>query len=416
MAQLAAFVKLWFTARIFGVGPELDGYNLATVLPSLLAGVMGGLLQTGFFPVRATFNAAHDAPQVMALERTVLMFVGLAGLFVTLLMMLGFPSLVDVLGASSPQSVRNALSFSFPFLVFLVALNFIGDCTGYVLAMRGRFVYAAAAPVFNAIVGALMLYLWPEGGLLSLILSTLIGVVVQVGICLYGLKSTGFELAGKIMAWSQFSQYCRKMLVLGGWTLPGIVFSNMLLALPPIWVARFGEGAVSAFGYAFRLHLSALQLLIVASSIVILAHFSDLVAKNDLVAIKRILLKAAVAATVLGLFTFAAVYVLGEPLLLFVFGGKFNAEAAMRVTAHWELLTIGLPFAIMGSVFTKLWQAQQRPILISVSAGVGLLALGLAYIFLGNVLKEFSLPLAMSISTVFVMSFCIYSFKKVKKN
>lgn len=32
-SQLAAFLKLWFTARIFGIGPELDGYNLALVLP-----------------------------------------------------------------------------------------------------------------------------------------------------------------------------------------------------------------------------------------------------------------------------------------------------------------------------------------------------------------------------------------------
>ena len=46
IAQLAAFVKVWVTARLFGVGAQLDGYNLALVAPTLISGVLSGMLQT----------------------------------------------------------------------------------------------------------------------------------------------------------------------------------------------------------------------------------------------------------------------------------------------------------------------------------------------------------------------------------
>lgn len=71
IAQAAGFVKLWVTARLCGVGPELDGYNLALVAPTLISGVLSGIVQTGLFPVRARIAARSDSNVVDAFERSV---------------------------------------------------------------------------------------------------------------------------------------------------------------------------------------------------------------------------------------------------------------------------------------------------------------------------------------------------------
>ena len=117
-------------------------------------------------------------------------------------------------------------------------------------------------------------------------------------------------------------------------------------SLPPLWAAKYGEGAVSAFGYAYRLHSAALQLLVIACSTLILARFSDLVARNDTEALRRILTKAGMLSLVIGGGGVLMVWGLGAISLEWIFGGRFDDSAAVRVSSHWLLLTISLPFAL----------------------------------------------------------------------
>lgn len=415
VSQLAAFFKLWFTARIFGVGPEMDGYSLSIVVPTMVAGVVAGVLQTGLFPVRAKLNVTGSYAEVSAFERSVLLVMAGAGGVFSLMLVLGSPFLLEMLAASAPASVRTSLAFAYPFAATLVMLNLIGDSCGYLLAMRNRFAIAAAAPIANGVLGASLLAAWPEGGLLNLIGGTVLGLALQVFICLWGLKSTGFTFFGELPAWEKIKQLWREMLMLGGWILPGVVFSNLIVSLPPLWVAKYGEGAVSAFGYAYRLHSSALQLLVIASSTVILAHFSDLVARNDAAAVRTTLVKAGVVSAVIGGLGIFMVWALGAVSLEWLFGGRFDAAAAERVSSHWLLLTLGLPFAMLGNFFAKLWQAQKRPKLISTMACMSLLALVFCYLGVRNHYQEFSLPAALSLSAFLVATVGV-NFLSVKKS
>lgn len=398
VSQLAAFVKLWFTARVLGVGPEMDGYNLSIVLPTMLAGVAAGVLQTGLFPVRARLNVACSAEDVFAFERSVLLVMTGGGCVISLLLVAASPLLVDGLAASAPATVRGSLAFAFPFIATLVVLNFIGDSCGYLLAMRDRFAIAAAAPVVNGMVGAVFLAVWPDGGLSSLVAGTVLGLIFQVSICVWGLKAAGFKFWGQVPSRQRVMKYWREMISLGGWILPGVILSNFVVSLPPLWASKYGEGAVSAFGYAYRLHSSALQLLVIACSTVILARFSDLIARNELRSVRSILVRSSMFSVAIGLVGMLLVWQLGAVCLEWLFGGRFDTVAAARVADHWLLLTLGLPFAMVGNVFAKLWQAQERPQLISVMASLSLLTLIMVYFFTSDFLGEFSLPIAISMA------------------
>lgn len=403
VSQLAALLKLWFTARIFGVGAELDGYNLALVLPTLIAGVMAGVVQTGIFPVRAALNAAGDTQAVERFERATLLGMLALGVVITLVLLACASFIVSAISQSATESVQTSLRYAFPFLAILVAMNFVGDSCGFLLAMRDRFAIAAGAPLANGLLGASMLAVWPEGGLTNLIAGTVLGLGLQVSLCLWGLKTTGFSLVGSLPALDDVKRQWIEMLRLGQWILPGVVFSNMVVALPMVWVAKYGEGAVSAFGYAYRLHSSALQFLVMASSTVILARFSDLVAQNKIHAIRSILAKSTLISMAVGVVGTLLVVTIGASLLHELFGGRFDMDAATHVTKHWIFLTVGIPFAMIGTVFAKLWQAQKRPQLISIMAATSLMAFTLTYMSLNGLLGEYSIPLAVSASALAVV-------------
>lgn len=402
-AQVSAFFKLWFTARVFGVGSELDGYNLALVLPTFVSGIMAGFLQTGLFPVRARLKVAASSVEVDAFERAVLWTVaGVGGVF-TVLSALGSAVIVPALAGGAPATVIVAMEKAFPYLTILLAMNMVGDCVGYLLAIRNRFAIAAAAPIANGLVGGLLLASWPQGGLTNLVLGTILGLAVQLAICLGGLKSTGLQLVGPFPEVARFRSQLREMLGLAAWIFPGVVLSNLAVSLPPIWVASFGEGANSAFGYAYRLHLSTVQLLVMASSPVILAHFSDLVARGENGAVRSVLRKAATLSLILGGMGIVLVGSIGSTVLGWIFGGRFDTEAARRVADHWWWMTIGLSFAILGIVFAKLWQAQRRPKLMSGMAAVSIVGLAIAYFALREMLGEFSVGASMSISSALMI-------------
>lgn len=403
LSQVAAFFKLWFTARVFGVSAELDGYNLALVLPTLMSGVLAGVVQTGFFPVRARLNALGRPAATEAFERLVFWIYAALGAVCALSIWAAAPTLVTLLVPSGQVAVASAFLLSLPVAAALLAINATGDCIGFLLAMRGRFAYAASAPIANGLLGGMILALWPEGGLTSLLVSTLVGLLAQLAICLAGLRYAGFSLLGPVVDWDEASTRLREMTRLGAWVLPGVFFSNMVVSLPPIWAAGFGEGAVSAFGYAYRLHSSLVQLLVMGSATLVLARFSELVAAGDTVSVRRLLRQAAMLSLGIGGASVVGVWWLGESALRWLFSGQFDAEAAARVTAVWTWLTAGLGFALLGNVFAKLWQAQSRPKLISAMACSSLTVLCFCFFTLKAFIGELAVAAAMTGASAIVV-------------
>ncbi|UVJ42792.1 hypothetical protein NVV94_19645 [Pseudomonas sp. LS1212] len=417
LSQLAAFFKLWFTAGLFGVGSEIDGYNLALVAPTLISGVLSGVIQTGFFPLRARLHAQGDLKATWAFERAVFWGSSGLGVLLALLILLSTPWLTQYMTVADQPAVRDTFLYALPFVALLVPLNMACDCSGYILAMRDRFAYAAGAPVLNGILGGLLLFAWPEGGLLSLVLGTVIGLSAQFLVCLLGLHKSRFSVWGRFPSWNNLLVQGREMLTLGGWILPGVFFANMISALPPVWAASYGEGIVAAFGYAYRLHTSVIQLLIMSSSTLILARFSTLIAEQDHAGVRKLLGQAAVASFAVGALGTVMVWVLGEPLLLWVFGGRFDAQAAEKVTQLWFWLTTGVGFAILSNVFAKLWQAQSRPKIMSLMAAFSLLAVYLSYIALRDSMGAQAIALSLSaapaVAVILGLGFLVSSSKAV---
>ncbi len=403
LTQGLAFAKLWVVAQIFGVGAEYDGYNLSLVVPTWLSGVLAALIQTGFFPVRARLSAEQGEAAAQEYDRAVLTVILVVGALSTLLLWASHPLWLNyVVSGASPQTWA-AVEMVVPFAVGLVLLNVTSDTLGYLLAIRRRYWIAAAAPAANALLATVLLLAWPEGRLLNLALGTVLGLAVQLAII--GLAAAYYGSVWPA-SWSVLAHYgptLRKTALLSTWIIPGVMFSNALTTLPPVLLTDYGEGAVSAFSYAYRLHSSAVQLLIIAISPVILSHLSTLVARGDMAQLRSLLRRAAYAAITIGALALGVVLLWGGDVLCWLFGGQFQATAAQRIKLHWAWLTAGLSFALLGTVYAKLWQAQQRPRFISLLAGSSLLVFSLVTQGLASLAGEYAIAIALGCASLFVV-------------
>lgn len=402
IAQILGFIKLWITARLFGVGPELDGYFLALMAPTLISGVLAGLLQTSLFPVRAKLAAEQEPLVVVRFERSVLLTLLIIGISAAGISFMAAPQLIEWGGDRLTPSVYEAALFVSPFAALLIPLNAVGDGLGYLLAMRDRYPIAAAAPIANALFGSTLLALWPEGGLLNLALGTVIGLALQVTICLVGLARSKFSLFGSLPARDELRQEWREMSRLSAWIFPGIIFANMTATLPLALIAAYGEGAVSAFGYAWRFHQYAIQLLVMAVSPVLLAHIANLVASGDEVRLRRLLGKGLWFSLITGVSAALVVGFFGQSILSVIFQGRFDAIAASRVSGYWLWLSIALAPALLGNIYAKVWQARGMAGLMSLLAGFGLIVFFLTTQLFASVFGSHSIAVAVGASSLAV--------------
>lgn len=394
IAQVVGFVKFTITARLFGISPELDGYFLALTVPTLIFGVLGGLLQTSLFPVRAKL-ATEQGPLVVArFERSVLLILLVVGILGAGISFFVAPQLIKWSGVQLTPSVYEAVLFVLPFAVLLIPLNAVGDGLSYLLAMRDRYPVAAAAPIVNALFGAALLALWPEGGLLNLALGTVVGLALQVAICLAGLVKTKFHLFGPLPARNELRQEWQEMVRLSAWILPGIVFANIASTLPTVLIAAYGEGHVSAFGYAWSLHQYTIQLLVMAVSPVLLAHFANLVASGDEDGLRRLLVKGLWFSLITGVSAVLVVGCFGQSILSVIFQGRFDDIAASQVSGHWFWLSVGLAPAVLKVIYTKVWQARGLAWRVSLLNGLGLIVLFLTAQLFASTLGPHSIAVA----------------------
>jgi peptidoglycan biosynthesis protein MviN/MurJ (putative lipid II flippase) len=213
----------------------------------------------------------------------------------------------------------------------------------------------------------------------------------------------GFSPIGALPKRLESISELKEMLRLGGWILPGVAISNVTAALPPLLLAAHGEGAVSAFGYAYRLHLSAIQLLVMAGSPVILARFSEMVAGGNWLALRQTVWKAGWLSAIIGAAAVLVVWIMGAQILQVVLGaGRFDAEASRRVAAHWGWLSLGLAPAIWGQVLAKNLQAESRPMVMSGLSGVGLLTLWASASILAVFMGEYATSAGLTVSCTIV--------------
>lgn len=358
-------------AFLFGASSIVDAYNLALVVPVLLSGVIAGWLQAGFV---GRYIALCQEQETVArhFRMAVMAMVLVIALLLSLIIFFLRDFISEILVPEASLTARKMTESALAISAWLLIPTVIADLIGLILNCHSRFLAASAAPVANALVAALTLWLWPQHDLASLVDTLMLGWLAQICVLVVAYRATGLGIGMTMDA--KISGELRKTLRLALPILPAVILSNATSVVIQISCSHLGEGAVAIYGYASRLHGALTQVMIVGISTVLLPHLAGMLASRQNAKIGPLFWRIGKATILMYAFILAGVLLLGEATIVTILGrGQFDTLLATKVTYVWLLLTLSiLPFAF-STFLAKLFQAMQLPVLLSWSALVSML-------------------------------------------
>jgi putative peptidoglycan lipid II flippase len=353
--QIAGFVRTAIIAAALGTSLDVDAYNLGLIAPSFISTVIGSWLQMGFVG-RYTALITTGETDLAAAYRTrmlalvlgcALAFAGLCFLLPEQIMNLFMPKSQTVAVASAAAALHLAG-------LILVPMIF-GDFIGLILNSHGFFFAAALAPLVNALVSVVGLWLWPSLDLSALVWTLLLGSLAQCLVVIAALLRIRLNFP---IETSAARGEVRVTLALALPLLPAMMLANSAAAIIQFRSSGLGEGAVAVYGYASRLHGAVAQVLIVGLSTVLLPHFAALWALGEKARILMLFRRLTRSAILIAAYLTVGLYLMGETAVgILLERGAFDTQNTQQVNWLWTMLSLSLFPVALGTFIAKFCQA-----------------------------------------------------------
>ena len=345
-AKLAGAAKVVVTARYFGAGDQLDAFVIAFLLPAFFTDIVAGSFSASFIPafIRVRSNQGEPAARVFA--QTGLALVLGAMLAVSLLLAIGGPWLLPLLGSSfSPEKLRLTSSLFLALILWLPMSACIAVWRG-VLNAHNAFALAAAAPLTTPL--ATIAFLYAGAGrwnVYTLCWGTLTGVIIETVILGWGVHRLGMPILPAWRGWNPEMSAIRRQYVP---LLAGSLFAALCPLIDQAVAGSLGSGSVSALAYGTKLASVLAAISATAIATAVLPEFSRLAAHHDWSHLRHTVRVHSVVITLLVLPVAALVIWLSAPIVrIFFERGAFDASAARLVTSVQQFALLQVPFAIL---------------------------------------------------------------------
>ena len=409
LAQLVGFLRTAIMAFLFGASGLVDAYYLALVVPILLSGIIGGWLQVAFVGRYMELCRQPGEASAEAFRSSIGRAILVIGVFASLTIFVARAPLTEILVPASRASARQLTELGIAVGAWSLLPTVLSDFLALILNCHGRFRVAALAPIINALVSALALWLWPKHNLDALLLTLMLGWFAQLFVMLFAFKRAGLRF---IAQHPLVTDDIRGALRLALPVLPAVAFSNGTTAVIQMACSRLGEGAVALYGYASRLHGALTQVMIVGISTVLLPHLADLLAERKHEEIIHLFWRIGRVTLLIFAFVLSGVILLGGETIATIFGhGRFDSVMGTDAANAWSILTLSLfPFAL-STFFAKLFQAMQQPVLLSLSSLISLLVTSLACYVGQATIGLNGIVAAPLVAQIFVLMFFLICFK-----
>lgn len=404
--QIAAFLRTAIIAATLGTSPDVDAYNLGLIAPSFISTVIGSWLQIGFIgrytslvtTAEAGLAAAYRSRMLFLMLACALLLASLCFLLPERIMALFVPNGQ----ASMIASAAAALRLSGLILVPIILSDFVA----LILNSHGRFFAAALAPLVNASVSVLGLWLWSSLDLSALVWTLLLGSLAQCVVVLAALLRVQLNFP---IETSLAKAEVRTTLMLALPLLPAMMLGNSAAAIIQFRAAALGEGMVAIYGYASRLHGALMQVLVIGLSTVLLPHFAALWSRNEKTEITILFRRLARCTIPIVGYLTLGIYLMGETATRILFQrGAFDAQHTHQVSWLWVLLSLSLFPHAFGTFIAKFCQALRGAGSILVSGMISFAATWLVTWFGASVASLGIVTLSVAASAVATCCFWFF--------
>lgn len=400
ISKVAGLVRQQAIAAEFGVGPEVDAFNFAYVIPSFLFILLGGV-NGPFHSSVVSILAKHPKKDAAALIETINTLVGVILLILTAGLMIAAGPLITLLAPGISANVHimavEQLRIMAP-LAFLSGLIGIGFGT---LVAADQYWLPSISPLISSLTVIIgVLFFTNQVGASIMAWGFLVGGVLQWFAQIPAQWGSGM---GTLRLRFNFNRPGVKEL--GKLMAPATLSSGMLLisvAISLFFASQLPEGSASALTYAQLLFLTPLGIL---SNVILVPYmpiFSQLAAPESWTELKDRIRQSLVLTAMSMMPTGALMSVLALPAVQVVYQrGAFDQTASQLVASLLVVYAFGMFFYLGRDIFVRVFYALgdgNVPLLIS------LMGLFFNAIFCFLFTKRFGAP-GLAMATVGVQVF-----------
>lgn len=359
LSRILGFARDIAIAATLGAGPVADAFMVAFSLPNMFRRFFAeGAFNMAFVPLFSKKVEAGEDAQEFARDA----FAGLAGILIlfTLAAQVAMPWLVLAMASGFWGDERFDLAvdygrIAFPYILFISLAALLSG----VLNAVGRFVAAAAAPVFLNIVflAAILVALWqgwPVGQTLAWAVP--VGGIAQLALVLWAAGRAGFTMP---LRWPRLTPDLKRLALIAAPAAlaGGVVQINLLIGRQ---VASFYDGAIAWLSYADRLYQLPLGIVGIAIGVVLLPDLSRKLRASDDAGGQDALSRAGEMAMALTLPSTVALLVVPLPIVGVLFErGAFTADDTAATALALSIYAVGLPAFVLQKVLQPLYFARE---------------------------------------------------------
>jgi putative peptidoglycan lipid II flippase len=378
LSKLLGFLKLRLIAQLFGATRELDLFWAAFAIPDTLFNIIiAGSINAAIIPVFSkVLNGKGDVHLAKVFSRLNILFLisiillsALAFVFAnqigTILVGKGFG--IGLLETADDITAYDVQTLGWLIRIMLLSPIFLGLSSlfsAYLQIYRKFFVTALAPLVYNLAVIFVSLSLVKYGGMgvEAVAWATVLGSVfhflsqVPAFVKLFRkrtllARNLFVEMKGKLFASKEDLREIVEVVRLAIPRVIGVVGEQINVFVNTFISFTLSAGALSAYKFAFSLHLFPVQIIGGAMSLVALPNLAEAFSQNKMELFREIYNKTVQKALFLILPMIGIILVLRLPIVRLVYGvGEFDWWAT--IITSWCLFL--LTFAVLGQVVASL--------------------------------------------------------------
>jgi putative peptidoglycan lipid II flippase len=363
VVKLAATVKEFAVAGIFGRSDALEAFLVAALIPGLLINLIAESMNQALIPTFVRVRTLEGRERAQRLLSNSLVSTCVLLVFACLVMAPAARLFFPLIGSHfAPAKLNLAVDLFYGLLPVIFLTGVASLCTA-VLNTAGSFALPALAPIVTplGIIVAAPLFA-NRFGIWAMVYGTVIGALLHAVWMGWLLNASEYRL---ILRWYGMCEATREVArQYGPVFLSGLVASGGLL-VDQSMAAMLPTGSVSALAYAGRFVSVALALLGGAFSSAATPFFSESVAREDWNGCRQTLRtwawsSAAVATTV------AVVLIVGaRPLVRSTFQhGVFGPRDTSAVSSVLIIYALQIPFFVCSRVHYRFLVAMRRTDLV----------------------------------------------------
>ncbi|MGD8379570.1 MAG: murein biosynthesis integral membrane protein MurJ [Gammaproteobacteria bacterium] len=376
--KLLGLAKTLVIAALFGASGAFDAFLVAYTIPTLLPGLVLGVVATAFIP-RFMYSAAGGVDRIdWRGLNTLFTIVAAAILLLALSVMLGRSAIVTVLAPGLPAPVHDLAARLTGIMSIAIVFFGLNALLSALLQAFHRFgVISLESVISNVVIITGCVALAGRHGIDTLAVAVIAGFALHSVILIWVNRDLLAHHIRPALALSHadFRKPLAHMLPL----LVGYLGATATTVVDRMFVSTLDSGAISVLGYASMIALLPMEVFGQAVMTVFYPSLSRDHANGDGDGSRRtharglrMLLFVLVPAT-------AALTLTAAPLISLLFErGKFTPEAATLTAAAMAALAWGLPGRAINYFNFRVFHARREP---WTAVGIGLLGVGLNALF-----------------------------------